>query len=263
MISDRWQKLRSAAPVKALPHELACSQCMKLATFRRLRALAEPELRLVPRLLRPGGVAVDVGSHSGAYAYEMARGGRAQTIAFEPNPDLHPCPEAARARPYLLLPFALSDHCGSAVMRVPVTGGIRRFGRSSISGRNRFCTASLHRELPVLTRTLDSFGLPEVGFVKIDVEGHELAVLRGAEAVIERDRPNFLIEAERRHNPSSPWAVFRFFRRRGYAGFLLSFGKLRPLRAFRRSRGAVRAAPIWRGPAFNNFVFLPESGGSR
>jgi FkbM family methyltransferase len=182
----------------------------------------------------------------------MARAGRVPTIAFEPNPGLHPCRDGARRWPYLLLPVALSDRCGSAVMRVPVTGGVHRYGRSSICVQNRFCSSATHRELLVETRRLDSLGLPRVGFVKIDVEGHELAVLRGAEDIIERDRPNFLVETEQRHNPGSPPAVFRFFRRRGYQGFFLSSGKLQRLAALDQDC----REPL--GRQINNFIFLPK-----
>jgi FkbM family methyltransferase len=255
MLFHQRPRLSALSELRGLPHPLSCRQCLKLAAFRQLRAAAEPELMLVQKLVREGAVAVDVGSHAGTYAHEMARRGSGATLAFEPNPDLHPCADGTKASPYLLLPIALSDRCGSAVMRVPVTHGIRRYGRSSISAGNHFCTDRLHRELAVQTRTLDSFGLPPVGFIKIDVEGHELAVLRGAERTIERDRPNVLVESERRHNPASPGAVFRFFRRRGYTGFQLAFGRLhRIARGSRRGR-AARLLAVGAG---GNFVFLPD-----
>jgi FkbM family methyltransferase len=259
-ISDMIAQTSVKPPTGKVPparlHDLTCAQCLKLTAFRRMRALAEPELRLVPRLVRFGSMAVDVGSHSGTYAFEMARAGRVPTIAFEPNPGLHPCRDGARSWPYLLLPVALSDRCGSAVMRVPVTGGVHRYGRSSISVQNRFCNARPHEELIVATRSLDSLGLPRIGFVKIDVEGHELAVLRGAETIIERDRPNFLVETEQRHNPASPAAVFRFFRRRGYRGFFLSSGRLQRLSALDQNCRELQGRKI------NNFIFLPKSGRS-
>ena len=45
-------------------------------------------------------------------------------------------------------------------------------------------------------RTLDSFQLTQVGFIKIDVEGHEEAVLRGGLATLKREMPNLMIEIE-------------------------------------------------------------------
>lgn len=51
----------------------------------------------------------------------------------------------------------------------------------------------LRREVTVAR--LDDFALSGIGFVKIDVEGHELEVLRGGGATIERERPTPMIEA--------------------------------------------------------------------
>ena len=42
--------------------------------------------------------------------------------------------------------------------------------------------------------TMDSYGIQDVGFIKIDVEGHELMVLRGALNTIERNNPVICIE---------------------------------------------------------------------
>ena len=67
-------------------------------------------------------------------------------------------------------------------------------------------SASALVDLPVAVRCrrLDDFGLEPVGVIKIDAEGHELTVLQGARALIERDRPSFLIEAEERHKKEEP-----------------------------------------------------------
>jgi FkbM family methyltransferase len=50
-------------------------------------------------------------------------------------------------------------------------------------------------EMPVHMQTLDSLGLVDVGFLKIDVEGHELAVLRGANETIAKNRPVVFMES--------------------------------------------------------------------
>lgn len=63
-----------------------------------------------------------------------------------------------------------------------------------------------------------------------------LPVLRDAGRIIDRDRPILLVEAESRHNPDSTGAVFRFFRRGGYAGFVLRRGGLQPISAPWRDR---------------------------
>jgi hypothetical protein len=47
--------------------------------------------------------------------------------------------------------------------------------------------------------------LPPVGVIKIDVEGHELSVLRGAKNLIERDRPLAMLEFNYRIAPQMGW----------------------------------------------------------
>src|SRR5437868_5966109 len=65
-------------------------------------------------------------------------------------------------------------------------------------------------ELEIEVRTLDQFDLRNVGFVKIDVEGHELAVLEGAARTLARERPNLLIEANEHHRPDAVGSIRRF-----------------------------------------------------
>ena len=59
-------------------------------------------------------------------------------------------------------------------------------------------------EIEVPRITLDSLGQDAVGFIKIDVEGHEVDVLAGAREILRRDRPAILVEAEERHRQGAP-----------------------------------------------------------
>ncbi|HUZ11388.1 MAG TPA: FkbM family methyltransferase [Caulobacteraceae bacterium] len=72
------------------------------------------------------------------------------------------------------------------------------------------------REISVPVARLDDFQLPPIGFIKIDVEGHEEAVLQGARETIGRNRPALMIEIEERHNRGAIERVFDHFRSDGY-----------------------------------------------
>jgi hypothetical protein len=72
---------------------------------------------------------------------------------------------------------------------------------------------------------LDDLKLENVGFVKIDVEGHEAEVLRGAANIITRDRPNFLIEVGGYERNCDPSAVFQALD--GYTSLVLDHGTLK------------------------------------
>ncbi len=148
----------------------------------------ETELRLLPLLVR-GGTAVDIGANKGVYAYFLSRLCD-RVIAYEPNPGLAETIRSYNLPKVEIRACAASDEAGEAVLNIPL----------SARGRRRNNVASLDPvegavdPIRVPTVRLDDESLQTVTFLKIDVEGHELAVLQGAEALIARDRPVILVE---------------------------------------------------------------------
>jgi len=154
------------------------------------------ELRLVAQYLQDGGDFVDVGAHVGMYAVRGAveLRGRGHVLAFEPNPNaraqlvenlaLNGCNNA------IVVPAAATAGAGRAELHVPASDDP---SFSSLEG-GRFAEGE---SLAVDTVTLDDV-VPEHGLrpavVKIDVEGGELDVLRGAVRVIADARPVLLVE---------------------------------------------------------------------
>jgi FkbM family methyltransferase len=176
----------------------------------------EPEVRLLPLLVDPNRTAVDVGAANGVYSWHLMRLA-SKVVGFEPNPQSF---EALRkAAPNLELhQIALSDKEGTATLRIPISRNVAATGWGTIHPGNDF------REIwpddvlvfEVKTARLDEVGLKNIGFIKIDVEGHELEVLKGAINLIENQRPKLLIETggETRGNDRS--AVFAALRDLGY-----------------------------------------------
>jgi len=136
---------------------------------------------------------VDIGSHVGTYAWTCGK--KAQhTYAFECSPKTF-CYLAANValqgleERISVYPFAL----GSA------EGAIEYYIRSEDGGGNGvqyLSEADVGRKsITVQARTLDSFKLRNVGFIKIDVEGFELEVLKGAQDTLSRNGyPKILFE---------------------------------------------------------------------
>jgi hypothetical protein len=108
---------------------------------------------------------------------------------------------------------AASDGGGEAELWVPEadtgTRGVSSLHRRDIHGES----------IKVPLVRLDDLGLSQVTFIKIDVDGHEVAVLRGAETVIKQDQPRLLIEVEQRIQPVSD--VINLMRSFGYRGWVL------------------------------------------
>jgi FkbM family methyltransferase len=174
-------------------------------TFRKHHF--EPEYWLIPLFCRPDKISVDVGANMGIYAFAMQRYSR-EVVAFEPNTDLWPFLRRFLGKKVRLEDAALSSGPGQAELRVVAdnTGVATIEARNPLSMIDRPDTIATRS---VITRTLDSFAFSDISFIKIDVEGHEEAVLAGARQTIAANRPVVLIESEDRHNPGAPAAAGR------------------------------------------------------
>jgi FkbM family methyltransferase len=211
---------------------------------------------------------VDVGANKGAYLYWMRRavGPAGSVYAFEPQPGLARYLESVRGRMgwenVSVREIALSDSAGRRILHVP--------GWENLPGASLEASAaagSSERDREVETDTLDRQleGAGRIAFLKVDVEGHELPVFRGATRILSAFRPTLLFECEARHlSGRSPQEVFAFLTGLGYRGAFFSPRGLRPVEEFEpaihQRRGPGR---FWEAPGYcNNFLFEPARSGS-
>ena len=213
---------------------------------RALRAWrnGEAELHLLPQLCSRNLWSIDVGANNGVYTWHLARLSAGVT-AFEPQAEHAPFLARAFGRRATIEQVALSDAPGEALLRIPLER--HADGRATIEPQNTLAR-SVSRQCTVPRRCLDSYDLPPVGLIKIDVEGHELAVLRGAVSLLARDRPHLLIEAEERHRPGALESVCGFLSPYGYRPHVCQDGGLRALDAGALVRATAPAQGV-------NFVF--------
>ena len=218
----------------------------------------EPELRLVGHLLKDSGAMVDVGANAGIYS-ALALQRRRWVAAFEPVPE-----EATRLRRLVgtrgvVHQVALSDRCGKAFLHVPYTGDLAVTTRSSLVAD---VDADLsHRDVEVNVATLDSFGLSDIAFIKIDVEGHELSVLRGAVETIVRSRPNLLVEVEESRVPGCFQAVSDLLASLDYCGFWFDGEEMKSIKNFQLAVQQVNRPKFGEKKSrgyINNFIWLPD-----
>jgi FkbM family methyltransferase len=184
--------------------------------------------------------------------------------AFEPNPRLARRIEWCLAPSVVVWNLAVSDCEDRATLTIPVVGGVEIDACSSLEAATE-TPAESFETIEVEARPLDDLDLSDIGFVKIDVEGHELAVLRGGRRVLERDRPALLVEMEERHRPGVLRDGGELLAELGYRGFFLHEGRLQALAGFDPGvlQDPANADPFGRKPGrvyVNNFVFLPEPG---
>lgn len=174
----------------------------------------EKDLWLVPKFCNSKSGSIDVGVNEGVFSRWMAKYSD-HVDSFECNPHLLPKLKTFLPRNVRLHQCALSSDSGTATLRFdPKNTGIGTIESQNRLDRNPGIESVLEVEVPKCK--LDEFGLGDVSFVKIDVEGHELEVLKGATVLIERARPVLLVEIEERHCQGNLELVPKWLSQFGY-----------------------------------------------
>ena len=211
----------------------------------------EVELGYLSKIVPRNRQSIDVGANLGVYARALSKL-TPMVHAFEPSKELALILRRTLPRNVTVHETALSDRAGRALLRTPVVDGKRIFGLASLE--QHASHPRLETEIVELSR-LDDLIDGDVGFIKIDVEGHELRVLTGAKSVIKQCRPVLLIECEERHNPGGPAKLFDYLGSLGYLGRFVRDGAICDIADFkvRRDQNLDSAAPY-----IYNFFFFPD-----
>lgn len=183
-------------------------------------------LALVPAPYGKRRTAVDVGGHIGLWSYNLAHWFE-KVDAFEPvalhrQCFVHNVFPANAVESFGLEAKALSGDGYVAVDHVklhPFALGDREDMISIHTADTSTGDSWVHGKGTIPMRTLDSFGLNDVDFIKIDCEGYEEFVLRGAETLIETWRPVVVVEQKRDMATRfglKPLGAVQFLVKRGY-----------------------------------------------
>lgn len=218
-----------------------------VAASYRLR----PEHRLLfPKEFAPEGcTAVDIGGWWGPWTYWLSR--RAAAVwSFEPNPELAAFLTRVVAANVQVENVALSDQGGHGTLFAP-----EDVGRDALATLSPTIGNEEARRIEVPLRRLDDYGLEQVGFIKIDVEGHEFQVLRGAEATLAHDAPTLLIEIDQALHEEPIQVIFDWLAERGYSGRLRRAGTWEPLSSFDVDADQLAHTDLGDGSRIVDFVF--------
>jgi FkbM family methyltransferase len=219
----------------------------------RLGSGMEPEMSRLRDFVKAGDCVLDIGANVGAYTVRLARlvGAEGVVHAFEPVPEtfeiLQHVVHALLLRNVVPHSCAVSDRDGTSAMAIPTeTAGVKnRYLAHLVSAKG-----DQRDGVPVETVTLDSLrqgGIRRVSFIKCDVEGAELSVLRGARGLLEWDRPALLCEIceHGRRFGVEPQDAFDFLHALGYRGSFHREGALVPCEVHRDD--------------VDNYFFVPSS----
>ena len=238
--------------------ELLPGQFGSMVTW--LFGIDEPrEMAWFRRFAPSGGVVIDVGANIGQYTLIAAQiaGPSGRIFAFEPDPVNAATLERSIRRNRFddrveLLRVAVAAKAGKAAFVVQsdrTRSGLCAHGTTD-DGRMK----AIHVRTLALDDFLEERGLDRLDFLKIDVEGADLDVLRGAERTIRRLQPALMVEYEPewlRAYGERPEALLEFVERLGYTY------------RFVNSRGVFPCAPTSAGARGGNLICTPTGARCR
>ena len=225
------------------------------ARFRDSR----PELAVIGAHLRPGDIACDIGANKGSFIYWLSRWVRhGRVVAFEPQPDL------ARRLAGVCRSIGLNNvtveakavysHSGQQQLFLP-TGH-----QPGASLQRAAVEAESFTTLSVPLVSLDDYfdASEKIALLKIDVEGAELGVFKGAERILRHHSPLLVFECENRHlAPGNVFDVFSYLAGVGYEGSFIAGDQVLPIAQFNAAVHQRQDGEwFWKRKDYcNNFVF--------
>jgi FkbM family methyltransferase len=227
------------------------------------------EFDTIMRHLTSRDVACDIGANKGSFTYWLSRWCRhGRVFAFEPQltlaDQLSDVCRAMHLHNVKVEALAAYSHSGQKELFVPKAHQPgASLSRISVEGTD-------HDAVLVPVVSLDEYFFDQghlgkdqrVRLLKIDAEGAELEMLRGAEKIIWRYAPLLVFECENRHlENGSVLDVFSYLEGRGYSGSFILRDRLLPISQFdaaihQRQDGKW----FWKDPGYcNNFIFRKAS----
>ena len=212
----------------------------------------DPEMGLLKFIVDPKRICLDVGANLGLFTYFLSRYSP-HVYAFEPNPIPLRVLRYVADKNVTVLQMALSDKTGEAELVVPKG----RKGWSS-NGASIEYDEGDGRVVKVPGSRIDDLDYKDIGFIKIDVEGHEKSVLEGAQETLARERPNLFVENEFTHAGEGVTDVFDMMKALDYDGFALIDGVFSNISRLSLEEHQINAERGAQGSYIKNFVFIPK-----
>jgi len=227
---------------------------LKKRIIRSINKNIEEEMKIVQELCSSNTISLDIGVFRGVYSYLLAQHSL-EVVGFEANPIMFKYLNKNLTKIIKNLKIynvALSDSEGDVVLKIPLRKkSFFKFnfedyyegGLATINEENKLAGKEIHT-LDIKKKKLDSFKFNnKIGFIKIDVEGHEQKVLEGSIKVLENNQPNLLIEIEKRHRKLKPDYTISFLKEIGYRCFIFD------------SNNLIEVKKYTDFPLKNNFIF--------
>ena len=228
---------------------------LKKRLIRAYNKRYDEELLFLDKIVDKDSESVDVGVYRGVYTFQLAKISK-HVHSFEPNPLIFPYLNKNLQKlieNLTLYNVALSDKNGESELRIPIRNKyanknnyeeMYESGRATIHKNN--IINSEYNSFKVRTVKLDDVLINNpIGFVKIDAEGHEKAILVGAKEIIKSRKPNLLVEIEERYTNEKTESIIEFINNLGYKSYFLEKNNL------------IKTEKLGNFNKKNNYIFLP------
>jgi FkbM family methyltransferase len=229
---------------------------LKKRLKRAIKNNYENELIILEKIINKNLDSVDVGVYRGVYSYKLSQISK-HVHAFEPNPLIYPYLKKNLKKiinNISLYNIAASDCKGIASLKIPNRFNtlnkndyeeMYKLGASTIHKKNKLNNeAYISKE--VGKNKLDNvLKNKKIGFIKIDVEGHEKNVIIGASKIIKKNKPVLLVEIEEKHTQNKVVNIINFINTFGYKSYFLDKKELIEIK--KNTNFGLK----------NNFIFLP------
>ncbi|MEM7162579.1 MAG: FkbM family methyltransferase [Bacteroidota bacterium] len=181
-----------------------CDDSIVNALFYQFDYKEKNDIQLYSRMIGQNDCILDIGANTGLYSLIAAsKSASCKVIAFEPNPinterlkkNIH----LNSLKNIEIEKYALGEDDGEIDFFVPkdneisdTSSAVKEFSELTYGGRKEW------KPIKIEQLSIDSYierkKLEKVSFIKIDVEGYELFVLKGAQHTIRTYQPNLLVE---------------------------------------------------------------------
>lgn len=181
----------------------------------------ESDLLLMEHFLTSGDVYFDVGANSGMFLYKASQlTDESNIFAFEPIPRLYIVLKKIFKKANVFQ-IAFSNAVQSGVsFKIPVIKNQKYYSRGTLNtsyieeGEND--SKSIKVDISTIDKFIEEKGLNRVDMIKIDVEGHEFDVIKGAANTLKNLAPILQVEIEQRHHTYPISEIIDFIKRVGY-----------------------------------------------
>jgi len=210
---------------------------LKKRILRSIKSKIEKEYDAIPLLCNKNYLSIDVGVFRGVYSFLLSKHSKL-VHGFEANPIMFNYLKKNLKKIIKNIEihnYALSNKIGQVDLRIPLRN--KSMIKKNFEDFYEGGLATIHEDNNLENKIFDKFKTKSnfldnikfntrVGFIKIDVEGHEQYILNGAENLIKKDKPNLLIEIEKKHRNDSIQITFDFLRNLGYKTYIFKDQKL-------------------------------------